>query len=113
MKQITDKIKAKLKKEGFNSEAVVKLLKELREYFKTNLSEPGLVRMIRLAYEDIETNGTYTFLYLEEEDGKANLEYLIDCLADFNNKYNREELQDIRNLMEGIIPEPEEGSAEQ
>lgn len=107
MKQIIDKIKAELKKDGFNAEAVVALLKELREYFKANLKEPGYVRMIRLAYEDIEENGSYTFLYLEEDGGKENLEYLIDLLADHSNKYNREELQDVRNLMEGIVPEEE------
>ncbi len=113
MKQIVDKIKAELKKDGFNSEAVINLLQELREYFKTNLQEPGLVRMIRLAYEDLENNGDYTFLYLEEEDGKANLEYFIDLLADYNNKYNREELQDIRNLMEGIVPAEGEEEGEE
>ncbi len=108
MKQIIDKIKAELQKDGFNSEAVITLLKELREYFKSNLKEPGLVRMIRLAYEDIEANDDYTFLYLEDDGGKENLEYLVDLLGDYNNKYNREELQDIRNLMEGIEPEVEE-----
>jgi hypothetical protein len=34
-------------------------------------------------------------------------------LADYSNKYNREELQDIRNLMEGIAPEVEESEAEE
>ncbi len=113
MKQIIDKIKAELKKDGFNAAAVIELLKELREHFKSNLKEPGLVRMIRLAYEDIEANDSYTFLYLEEDGGKENLEYLIDLLGDYNNKYNREELQDIRNLMEGIVPEEEEEQTEE
>ncbi len=108
MKQIIDKIKAELKKDGFNAEKVIALLQELRNYFKDNLKEPGLVKMIRMAYEDIEANGSYTFLFLEEDGGKENLDYLIDLLADHTNKYNREELQDVRNLMEGIVPEEEE-----
>src|SRR5437762_414195 len=112
MKQIVDKIKAELKKDGFDGNAVSALLSELRDWFKSNLNEPGLVRMIRLAFEDIDNNGEYTFLYLDEDGGKANLEYLVDLLADYNNKYNREELQDIRNLMEGITPEEEENSEE-
>lgn len=102
MKEIIAKIKNELSKEAYSQETVVSLLKELREYFKSNLNEPGLVRMIRLAYEEIENNGDYTFLFLEEEDGKANLEYLVDLLGDHNNKYNREELREIRDLMEGI-----------
>ncbi len=112
MKQIIDKIKAEIKKNGFNHDKFIHLLKELREFFKANLNEPGLVVMIRLAYENIEENGAYTFLYLEEEDGKANLEYFVDLLADYSNKYNREELQEIRNLMEGKTQETEEEEAE-
>ncbi|OYU97318.1 MAG: hypothetical protein CFE21_03220 [Bacteroidetes bacterium B1(2017)] len=113
MKQIIDKIKAELGKDAFNAETVIELLKELREYFKANLKEPGLVRMIRLAYEDIEANGNYTFLYLEEDGGKENLEYLIDLIGDHSNKYNKEELQEIRNLMEGIEPESDEEEIEE
>jgi hypothetical protein len=64
--------------------------------------------MIRMAYENIEETSDYTFLYLEEEDGKANLEYLVDLLSDYQNKYNKEELQEVRNLMEGILPEVDE-----
>ena len=108
MKQIIDKIKSELNQGGLDADKVIALLKELREFFKANLKEPGYVRMIRLAYEEIEANGDYTFLFLEESDGKENLAYLVDLLADHSNKYNREELQDIRNLMEGIEPEPEE-----
>ncbi len=108
MKEIIAKIKNELSKEAYSQETVVSQLKELREYFKSNLNEPGLVRMIRLAYEEIENNGDYTFLFLEEEDCKANLEYLVDLLGDHNNKYNREELREIRDLMEGIERTEEE-----
>ncbi|MCG9881815.1 MAG: hypothetical protein MH472_14565 [Bacteroidia bacterium] len=112
MKQIIEKIKAELGQDGFDTAKVISLLKELREYFKQNLKEPGYVRMIRLAYENLEENDDYTFLYLEDADGKENLSYLVDLLADHGNKYNREELQDIRNLMEGIEPEPEDEEIE-
>lgn len=112
MKPIIDKIKKTLATEGVGAQ-VVEQLKELREYVKANMNEPGYVRMIRLAYENIEENaGEYTFLYLQDDDGKANLDYFLDLLADYNNKYNREELQDIRNLMEGIVPEEDETSEE-
>jgi hypothetical protein len=107
MKPIIDKIKKTLASEGVGATAVEQL-KELREYFKANLNEPGYVRMIRVAYENIEENGDYTFLYLQDDDGKTNLDYLMDLFLDYTNKYNREELQDIRNLMEGIEPEEEE-----
>jgi uncharacterized membrane protein len=112
MKPIIDKIKKTLASQGVGP-TVVEQLQELREYFKANLNEPGYVRMIRLAYENIEENGEYTFLYLQDDDGKANLEYLVDLLGDYNNKYNREELQDIRNLMEGIEPEEEDETEEE
>lgn len=108
-KQI-EAIKKTLAKEG--TTAAVAQLKELREWFKANLNEPGYVKMIRYAYENIEENGDYTFQFLEDGDGKANLEYFLDLLAEYHNKYNKEELQEIRNLMEGIEPEVEEEAAE-
>jgi hypothetical protein len=107
MKVHLDKIKKTLATEGVGA-TVVGQLKELREYVKANLNEPGYVKMIRLAYESIEEKGDYTFLYLQDDDGKANLDYFIDLLSDYTNKYNREELQDIKNLMEGIVPEEDE-----
>ncbi|MCA0427179.1 MAG: hypothetical protein LCH37_07060 [Bacteroidetes bacterium] len=112
MKEIVAKIKAELALESYSNEKIVELLQELREFFKAHLNEPGLVRMIRLAYEDIEANGDYSFIFLEEEDSKGNLEYLVDLLADYNNKYNREELREIRDLMEGIEREEEDEEEE-
>jgi hypothetical protein len=110
MNQIIQSIKKTLAKKDFDAESLVAQLKELREFIKTNLDEPGFVRMVRLAYENIEENGTYTFEYTEGEDPKANLGYLIDLLADYNNKYNREELLEYRKMMEGeewVSPEDE------
>ncbi|MEI6880241.1 MAG: hypothetical protein EBZ58_08985 [Bacteroidetes bacterium] len=110
MNQIIQSIKKTIAKKDFDAESLVAQLKELREFIKTNLDEPGFVRMVRLAYENIEENGTYTFEYTEGEDPKANLGYLIDLLADYNNKYNREELLEYRKMMEGeewVSPEDE------
>lgn len=111
MKNIIEAIKKNLSSDG-GAEKTIALLKELREWFKANLNEPGYVRMIRLAFENMEENGDYTFLYLEEEDGKANLEYFVDLLSDYQNKYNKEELIDIRHLMEGTTREEEESEEE-
>ena len=65
--------------------------------------------MIRLAYENIQVNGNYTFEYTED-DGVANLDYLLDLLSDYSNKYNKEELIEYRKMMEGeewISPDQE------
>jgi hypothetical protein len=110
MNQIIQSIKKTIAQKDFDAESLVTQLKELREFIKTNLDEPGFVRMVRLAYENIEENGTYTFEYTEGEDPKANLGYLIDLLGDYNNKYNREELMEYRKMMEGeewVSPEDE------
>jgi hypothetical protein len=111
MKEIISKIKKELSKSKDDQSNVIDSLKELRTYFIDHLKEPGLVKMIRFAYEDIENNGSYSFLFLEEEDSRANLEYLLDLLADFGNKYNQEELREIRDLMEGIERTEEEVEA--
>ena len=106
MKQLIDSIKKTLTKEGFSAK-LIEQLQELREWFKTNKNEPGYVKIIRLAYENIEENQDYTFIYLEDEDGIANLNYLLDLIGDYENKYNKEELDEIKNLMLGIEPEEE------
>jgi hypothetical protein len=100
MKQLISAIKQSLAKEGFEGGKVVNQLKELRQHFIDELNQPGYVRMLRLAYENIEENGDYTFEYTEA-DGKANLLYLLDLLSDYNNKYNKEELIEYRKMMEG------------
>lgn len=106
MKQQIDAIKKTISKEGLSANLIAQL-KELREWFKANKNEPAYVKMIRLTYENIEENNDYTFLYLEGETGTANLEYVLDLLGDSDNKYNKEELKDIKNLMLGIEPEEE------
>jgi len=109
MKQLIDAIKVTLAKEGFEGEKLVNQLKELRKFFIENLNQPGYVRMIRLAYENIQVNGNYTFEYTED-DGVANLDYLLDLLSDYTNKYNKEELIEYRKMMEGeewISPDQE------
>jgi len=113
MKEIIEKLKSACAAANPDFNQIVDLLKELREYYKANLNEPGLVKMIRLAFENIEENGTYTFLYLEDGDAKENISYFVDLIADHTNKYNKEELQEIRNLMEGIEEEEEETEEEQ
>jgi len=109
MKQLIDAIKVTLAKEGFEGEKLVNQLKELRKFFIDNLNQPGYVRMIRLAYENIQVNGNYTFEYTED-DSVANLDYLLDLLSDYSNKYNKEELIEYRKMMEGeewISPDQE------
>lgn len=109
MKQLIDAIKVTLAKEGFEGEKLVNQLKELRKFFIDNLNQPGYVRMIRLAYENIQVNGNYTFEYTED-DGVSNLDYLLDLLSDYTNKYNKEELIEYRKMMEGeewISPDQE------
>lgn len=102
MKELIANIKQTLAKNGFEGDAVVNALKDLREHVKANLNEPGYVKMIRMAYENIEENGEYTFDYMRGGTPVENLNYLLDLLADHTNKYNREELQEVRNLMEGL-----------
>jgi len=102
MKEIIAKLKQTIEKKGFEGGTLVQQLKDLREYIKGNLHEPGYVKMIRLIYENIEENGTLTFDYLRGDTPEANLNYFLDLMADYNNKYNREELQEVRNLLEGL-----------
>lgn len=80
---------------------IVTLMKEIREIVKS-VGDPLVVKTIRLAYENIETNGELNIQYLEDQEDLNNLEYFVDLLKDAQNKYNREEIEDIMNTLLGL-----------
>ncbi len=95
--------------EQLDIEKIVSLMKEIREIVKS-VGDPLVVKTIRLAYENIEANKELAIEYLEDQEDLNNLEYFVDLLKDAQNKYNRDEIEDIMYALLGIPrPQPEEG----
>ncbi len=104
--------------EGAGSETVSELLLELREFFIES-EDPTVTKVLRLTSEHIAENGNFELNILsdvevaEEEDEESettgalleeyspedNLKYLLTLCMDANNKYNREELFEIRDQL--------------
>ncbi len=104
--------------EGAGSETVSELLLELREFFIES-EDPTVTKVLRLASEHIAENGNFelnilsdvevaeeedeenetTGALLEEYSPEDNLKYLLTLCMDANNKYNREELFEIRDQL--------------
>jgi hypothetical protein len=95
--------------EQLDIEKIVSLMKEIREIVKS-VGDPLVVKTIRLAYENIEANKELAIEYLEDQEDLNNLEYFVDLLKDAQNKYNRDEIEDIMYALLGIPrPQAEEG----
>lgn len=94
------KVKKAYDKYGFEDGHVVEALKVLREYYKET-GDPTLTKVCRLAYEHIEENGDFTVDLLEEREpgDKPSFEYFLDLLIDSGNKFNREEIQEFKQLL--------------
>ena len=120
--KLNDKIVKTIEKDGPSSPKLIELLMELREQFK-EAEDPTVTKVLRLTAEHLEEHGTFELNILsdvkvvETEEGEdetpvteeamlenfsasENLKYLMTLCMDAQNKYNREELFEVRdNLM--------------
>ncbi len=114
-----------IEENGAGSEKLIQLLMELREHFIES-EDPTVTKVLRLTAEHLEENGNFELNILsdvqvneeaeatdegleesatgeellEEFSAEENLKYLMTLVMDAQNKYNREELFEIRdNLM--------------
>lgn len=112
-------IQKEIESNGAGTEKMVEQLMELREFFIES-EDPTVTKVLRLAAEHIEENGTFQLNILsdlevtdegeegEEKESAApleefapedNLKYLLTLCFDAQNKYNREELFEIRDQL--------------
>jgi len=95
----------------FDVEYIVTELKKIRE-IALEEKDPLLVRVLRQTYEYLEENQAFDITvekeYSEDEDGEEietlkepgtneeNLSYLLDLIIKSENKFNREEIKEMR-----------------
>lgn len=89
---------------GFDAEAVVAQLKDIRELALAE-NDPTAVKICRLAYEYIEENGNFDLGYVAEEEigDMSDMEYLIELMLHIDNEANREEIREIRDRLKGEL----------
>lgn len=118
--KLINKMQKDLEKSGIVKEKLVKDLKALRPYALEE-EDPTLTKVIRLTYEHLEEHGDFNILVPEDdaildEEGeeivvkkkaakkgvdekKESLAYLLLLMLDRENKVNRQDLIDYRDLL--------------
>lgn len=104
-----DKLIAQLEK-GFDGEKVTKALMDLREDALKD-EDPLLAKVLRLASEYITEEECFDYTVEKEEDDEGeefliepgtdaeNLTYLLHLIKRADNKFNREEIKEMRTFL--------------
>ncbi len=91
----------KIAQDGKDLTAAIPVLMKLREEAKA-AGDPLVTKVLRLASQYIENTGGFELgQYFEEEplpDDMSNLEYFLQLIAESDNKFNREELANFRDV---------------
>ena len=115
-KLANDKLDAIIKmveKGGVNAPKLIDELKSLR-VLALEEKDPLVVKVLRLTYEYLSENDSFSVegQFEEDEEGneypleieeKENLLYLLSLLKNAEQKVNREELKDYRNAMKSEL----------
>lgn len=123
--KLNQEIIKEIDKNGAESAKLIEMFMELREFFKES-EDPTVTKVLRLTAEHLEEFGTFELniqsdlevvetdeeeaveeeeqakpvTMLESYTAEENLKYLLTLCMDAENKYNREELYEVRdNLM--------------
>jgi len=109
--KLAKEINEEIAKNGSGSAGLADMLLELRQFFIES-EDPTVTKVLRLTAEHLAENGSFALNIRtdvrESEEGEAaieeyspeeNLSYLIGLCMDATNKYNREELYEIRDAL--------------
>ena len=111
--KLLNKMQRDLMRNGIILNTIVEDFKELRPY-AIEENNPLLAKVIRLAYEHIETYGTFDIPIPEDEpiegfeeetgtaeetDAQESLDYLLSLMTESENKLNAMELRDYSNAL--------------
>lgn len=101
-KQI-DKILSIVEKEGIKAEKLIPLIQNLRE-FALSEEDPLVTRTLRLTWQHLESNEGFEISYLEDaETQEENFVYMFELIKNSDNKYNRDELREITQMLQALV----------
>jgi hypothetical protein len=98
--RLCDKIAKHFAKDNAAKEQTIKDLQTLRNYF-IEIKDPMITKILRLIYEHLEK---YANFEIEIEDfepdaEQSTFEYVMELIMNYDNKYNRDELQEIKSRL--------------
>ncbi len=115
-KQLINRLQKQVVESGIKAEDLIPGFKELRTFALAE-QDPTLTKVIRLTYEHLESNGTFNIPIpddeevegyestdelkpeLDDEGRVESMKYLLDLMYDAQNKVNREDLKEYRDLL--------------
>ena len=88
----------------FDADKVVGQLQEIRT-FALEEKDPTIVKICRLASEYISDNGNFDLGYVADEEigDMTDFEYLMELMLKVDRQANREEIQEIRDRINGEL----------
>lgn len=106
IKQLLNELKEDYQNNGKVTERMIEKMQQLRKMY-IDLSLPTVVKSIRLVYEYIQKNESFSIKTWEEEDEQvSSFEYFLDLLSNPTNKYNRDEIKELNVfLKQGAVEE--------
>lgn len=98
-----EKLIKDIEKNGIQADKNIPVIQKVRESALAE-NDPLVTRALRLAWQHLESNGTFDVNYLQEEDENAtpadNLIYMLSLCVKSENTYNRDELREITNQLQ-------------
>ncbi len=107
--KLIDRILKDIRKNGIDTEVLVPEFQKLRE-FALEAQDPLVTRTLRLIWQHLENNSgfEYSIPANEEEetegidDPAEALIYIVELIKHSDNKYNRDEIRQITNDLQGM-----------
>jgi len=97
--QLLDEL-VKSSEQNFDVEAIASKLTDIRAYALKE-EDPLVTKLLRLTREHIEQNESFDLEFEGPEEGENKFSYFLNLLKGSDNKYNREELGEVRDILMG------------
>jgi hypothetical protein len=94
---------AEIREQGIDTASLIPRLQEIRE-LALKEEDPLLVRALRLCWQHITENDGFHLAFVEEaETQEENLSYMLELMVRSDNKYNRDELREMTNMLQQMV----------
>ncbi len=97
--QLLDEL-VKSSEQNFDVAAIASKLTDIRAYALKE-EDPLVTKLLRLSKEYIEQNEVFDLVFDGPEEDENKFSYFLNLLKGSENKYNREELGEVRDILMG------------
>jgi len=98
--ELLDGMIAEIREQGIDTAGLIPRIQEVRE-LALKEEDPLLARALRLCWQHIAENDGFHLAFVEEaETQEENLSYMLELARHAENKYNRDELREMTNMLQ-------------